>query len=208
VPHKNTAPIHGRSLVERAIACAKAVPEIDGQIYVSTDDEVAACQAMKQGVRAIHRPPDLAADDTPMVRVILHAIHDMNPKPDILVLLQPTTPSRTWEMVQDAVQSLKRQPSLDSVVSVVPLPLTHSPEMTMTVQDHRLSFYAKEVPVCRQDARRVYIRDGSVYAMRVSSLRKHGSIYGLNCMPYILRPDESLNIDTQAEWDRAHTLLR
>jgi CMP-N-acetylneuraminic acid synthetase len=43
------------------------------------------------------------------------------------VLLQPTQPFRKPEHVQQAIQLLQ-ETQADSVVSVVPLPLTHSPD--------------------------------------------------------------------------------
>lgn len=208
VPGKNILPIKGRSLVERALLCAFAVPSVKNNIYVSTDDVEARQQALALGVKTIERPPDLAHGTTPMIKVVLHALKHMDPDPDFLVLLQPTTPTRTWEMVHDAVTMLVRNPKVDSVVSVVPLPLSHSPELTMTIRGHDLQFFMPgRVPVARQLADRAFIRDGSVYATRVTSLRKYGSIYGAICRPYMLKPEESLNIDTPEQWERAHEVL-
>lgn len=208
VPGKNTTPINGHSLVERAILCARAVPDLKGRIYVSTDDADAALQAGLLQADVIERPDQLAADDTPMVNVVLHAVRVMNPKPDILVLLQPTTPSRTWQIVQDAIQMLSRSPHVDSVVSVTPVPKQYSPDVVMTLIDHELQFYSHKPATRRQDATPTFCRDGSVYATRVRSLLKTGSIYGNISWALPVEPSRSLNVDTQAEWERAHTLLR
>lgn len=208
VPNKNSRLIHGKSLVERAIEVALAAKIPYGRIYVTTDDVDAAMQAALRSVKVIDRPEDLAHDETPMLPVVLHAVRVMDPRPDILVLLQPTTPSRTWEMVQDAVTMIERQPEVDSVVTVVPVPLTHSPDMVMTIKGHNLGFWSNDPAPRRQAAERVFARDGSVYAMRVDSLLKYGSIYGRCCRPYLVDPQMSLNVDTEKDWERALTLLR
>lgn len=211
VPGKNTLPIGraGHSLVERAILTAIEVPELSS-IYVTTNDMVAAKQATAHGVDLIWRPDALADDDTPMLQVVKHALGIIKPQPDIIVLLQPTTPSRSWQMVQDAIQVLIRRPEVDSVVSVVPVPLTHSPEMVMTIREGDLNFYApsSHVPTRRQDAQRVFARDGSVYAFRTESMRQYNNLYGRKMQPYLVHPSESLNIDTSADWERAQHLLQ
>jgi CMP-N-acetylneuraminic acid synthetase len=75
-----------------------------------------------------------AQDDTPMIEVVQHAEPDPRDRGlDIIVLLQPTQPFRTPEHVQQAIRLLQ-ETQADSVVSVVPLPLSHSPMLYNSIE--------------------------------------------------------------------------
>jgi CMP-N,N'-diacetyllegionaminic acid synthase len=206
VAGKNTTQIHGRSLVERAIDTALKVPEID-DIYVSTNDPCARTQAEARKVRLIDRPEELATDESPMVLTLRHAFFAMHPSPDIMVLLQPTTPSRTWQMVQNGIQLLRRNPDVDSVVSVVPVPIEFSPDLVMVKKSGRLVPFGNPASR-RQEATPTWSRDGSFYVFRTVNLLQMGTLYGHAVMPYEVNPDASLNIDDEHDWERACIQLR
>ena len=59
----------------------------------------------------------------------------------------------------------------------------------------------------RQDVRPAYVRDGTVYAVRASTLREHRSIYGPVCLPLIVEEERSVNLDTEADWEEAERRL-
>ena len=116
------------------------------------------------------RPAALAADDTPMVPVIEHALAEIARhgwSPDIVVLLQPTSPLRRPDHIRDAVAML-RETEADSVVTVVELPRHLSPDYVMRIDGGRLKPFLPEGArvTRRQDARPAYSRDGTVYAFR------------------------------------------
>jgi CMP-N-acetylneuraminic acid synthetase len=59
----------------------------------------------------------------------------------------------------------------------------------------------------RQDARRAYSRDGTVYAFRRETLEKSGGIYGDDCRPLLVDARDSLSIDTEDDWNEAERRL-
>jgi CMP-N,N'-diacetyllegionaminic acid synthase len=154
----------------------------------------------------IHRPAELATDDTPMIAVVQHALEQI-PGPDdqIIVLLQPTQPLRTAVHVQTAIARL-RETQADSVVSVVELPKTHSPDLTCKIEGGRLWSWweeplwkvARQIPT-RQQAESVYMRDGTVYAFWRCTVAR-GTLYGSDVRPLIIPPDETCELDTLADW--------
>jgi len=94
----------------------------------------------------------------------------------------------------------------DSVVSVVELPKTQSPEL-LTVIDPRGRlwpwFPSEEwsgVLTRRQDAVTAYKRDGTVYAFWRKTVEQHGSLYGRDVRPLIIPPEDSCELDSEADW--------
>jgi CMP-N-acetylneuraminic acid synthetase len=157
------------------------------------------------------RPAHLAGDDTPMLPVIEHAVEYVEQggwSPEIVVLLQPTSPLRRPDHIRDAVHML-RQSGADSVVTVVELPRHLSPDYVMRVEEGRLiPFLPHGATVTRrQDARPAYVRDGTVYAFWRRTLIDTGTIYGHDCRPLVLPAAESLTIDAPQDWEEAEHRL-
>jgi CMP-N,N'-diacetyllegionaminic acid synthase len=205
---KNLKPFRGQPLIGYAIHAASQSQIID-RIVVSTDSEEIARLARDLGAEVpFLRPPELAQDDTPMLPVIEHAVHALEHdgwQPHLIVLLQPTSPlrhpERRCEHIARAVAML-RETRADSVVSVVQIRETHSPDYVMKIVDGKLQpFLPEGLRVTRrQDARKAYERDGTVYAFWRETLRQHHSIYGADSRPLEIPADESLALDTPADW--------
>jgi CMP-N,N'-diacetyllegionaminic acid synthase len=204
---KNIRPLRGHTLLEYAANAAAKSGVIDRAV-LSTDSERIAAEGRRIGIEVpFIRPAELARDDTPMLAVIEHAVDFLEQegwKPEIVVLLQPTSPLRTAHHIRNAVQEL-RDSAADSVVTVVQLPRHLSPDYVMRIEEGRLvPFLPEGARVSRrQDARAAFERDGTVYAFWRRTLRETHSIYGRNCRPLILPSAESLTLDTPEDWDEA-----
>ena len=59
----------------------------------------------------------------------------------------------------------------------------------------------------RQDVRPAYVRDGTVYAFRVATLREYRSIYGPVCLPLVINNKRSINLDSESDWQEAERRL-
>lgn len=191
------------SLIDHALRCARRAHIPAYELWLTTDyDYPEEPPDPEIAFRVITRPSELAQDDTPMIAVVQHALQQIPGQPDdIIVLLQPTQPFRTPTHVKSAI-ALLQESGADSVVSVVPLPLTHSPSMVGTI-GHDGYFWSwdefRPWPSRRQDATPAYRRDGTVYAFRRKTVAM-GSIYGEYIKPLVLDPSESCELDTEADW--------
>ena len=129
--------------------------------------------------------------------------------PDIIVLLQPTSPLRSMEDIQGCIDLLVKS-GADSVVSVSPVELKHHPQWQFTVgSGSELESYSggfSEIPTRRQDLRPTYTRNGAIYAFWANTYAAHGNIYGTNVMAWPMPEERSVNIDEPADWDRAEAL--
>jgi CMP-N-acetylneuraminic acid synthetase len=211
VPGKNTRLLHGRPLIEYTARAAFAAGVLD-RVILTTDSADIAEVGRRVGLEVpFVRPAELSQDDTPMAPVLRHALDRLAADgwtPDIVVLLQPTSPLRRPEHIVDAVEMLKRTPAT-SVVSVVELPRHLSPDYVMRIEDGVLKpFLADGLRITRrQDARQAYVRDGTVYVFRTGTLERFGDIYGNDCRPLVIPADQSLSIDSPADWREAERML-
>ena len=198
IPRKNLAPVGGRPLLAWTVEAALAARELTDVVVSTDDDEIAGAA----GVDVLRRPPELAADDTPMLDVVRHAVSERSP--EVVVLLQPTSPLRRAEHV-DACVRLLLESGADSVVSVVEVPHRFAPESLMELVEGRL--VARGTARTRQQKTRVYARNGpAVLALRAATLG--GDLYAGDCRPFVMDERESLDVDTPFELGVVDLLLR
>jgi CMP-N,N'-diacetyllegionaminic acid synthase len=206
---KNLQSLGGRPLLAYTADAARASRRLS-RIVLSTDDEAIASAGSQLGLDVpFVRPADLALDETPMLPVLQHAVRSLAPAfvPDAVVVLQPTSPFRRAEHIDEAIQLLETS-GADSVVSVVEVPHRFNPMSMMTLDAGRLKpLVAGELILRRQDKPRVYARNGpAVLAVRTRVLDR-GSLYGDDCRPLMMGADESIDIDTAADLAYAEHLL-
>lgn len=209
IPGKNERSLGGRTLIERTADAARQSGVIDRLVLTTDSDAIAALGANAE-IEVLMRPPELAQDDSPMIDVVVHAVEELERAGwhgDAIALLQPTQPLRRPEHIRAAAELLEHTDA-SAVVSVVEIPPHYAPQYAMRIEGDRLRNYlpAGEALTRRQDAERAYSRDGTIYLVRRETLRE-GDLYGKDCRPLLVAADESLNLDTPEDWDRAEMLL-
>jgi CMP-N-acetylneuraminic acid synthetase len=121
LPRKNVLPFAGHPLIAHSILLARMCPEID-RLVVSTDSEEISTIALQYGAEVINRPSELAQDTTPMWLVLQHALKEVehldSKKYESLMLLDPTSPSRSPEDVHAIAELLFAHSDADGIVCV------------------------------------------------------------------------------------------
>jgi CMP-N-acetylneuraminic acid synthetase len=202
IPRKNLAPFLGVSLLERACRCGLAADSIWATV-VSTDDDEMADVARRAGARVpFMRPAALAADDTPSIAVVQHALRALEGEDehyDAVCLLQPTHPLRLPEDVDAACARLAKTQA-DAVVSVARVPHQHHPNWTYFLGAQEMLEPVLSGPVIarRQDLPSAWYREGTIYVTRADVIRA-GSLYGSRLVAYRIPPERSGGIDTPEE---------
>jgi CMP-N,N'-diacetyllegionaminic acid synthase len=203
IPRKNLASLGGRPLLAWTVDAARESRSVTRTV-VSTEDGEIAEAARSLGAEVLDRPPELAADETPMQSVIVHALGEL-PGSDVLVLLQPTSPLRRAKHVDEAVELLIAS-GADSVVSVVEVPHRYRPGSLMALDGDRLVALADDHAATRQQKPVVYARNGpAVLALRPD--RIGSDLYGGDCRPYVMAEGESLDVDDPFDLELAELLL-
>jgi CMP-N-acetylneuraminic acid synthetase len=202
IPRKNLALVDGRPLLRFTIDAALAADELS-LVAVSTDDDEIAAAA--SDCRVLQRPAPLATDEASMLDVVLHAVEGLG-GPDVVCVLQPTSPLRRPEDIDAAVQLL-RASGADGVVSVVRVPHRFTPESLMSIEDGRLVPVTSAQPVRRQDKRVLLARNGpAVLVVRTADLAQRG-LYGGDLRPYEMPPDLSVDVDEPFELELVRLLV-
>ena len=203
IPRKNLVPVAGKPLLAWTLEEA-ATSTVLSRTFVSTDSEEIAAVARELGAEVLARPAELARDETPMRDVIEHALREL-PGCEALVLLQPTSPLRRAQHVDEAVRLLL-DTGADSVVSVVEVPHQFRPGSLMSLEDGRLVPLDPDAPLLRQRKPLVYARNGpAVLALRPDRLG--ASLYEGDCRPYVMDARASVDVDGPFELELAELLL-
>ena len=197
---KNILPLGGKPLLCHTILAAKRSGIIQ-DIVVSTNSDEIANVAYSEGIAVIHRPPEYATDSSPTIDAILHALHCCNEKgihPDVVILLQPTSPLRTTEDI-DLALALYQNGDCDSVISVTPTP--HPPYWDMIIDSPYLKpiFNPDFLRKRRQDLPMAYMPNGAIYIASPEFLKRERSFYGERTIPYIMPADRSIDIDSEMD---------
>jgi hypothetical protein len=112
----------GKSLAYYPMKAAKDCPEID-KVYISTDDERLMELAVSSGVEVIVRPPELCTDHALGEHVYIHAHtvakeRNAGSTIELIVLLMCNAPMVTSETILKGIEVLRKNPHLDSAVTV------------------------------------------------------------------------------------------
>jgi N-acylneuraminate cytidylyltransferase/CMP-N,N'-diacetyllegionaminic acid synthase len=211
IPGKNILPLLGKPLIAYTIEAARKAGLI-GRILVSTDDPVIAKTASEFGAEVpFLRPPELARDETPTLPVLQHLLTQLklseHYEPEIIVLLQPTSPLRRAEDIDRAV-TLLRQTGADSVVSLCAA--EHSPYWMNRLEGDRVLPFLDNVPeyARRQDLPPVYRVNGAVYATRRRILMEQNRLLGEDTRGMVMDAESSVDIDTPLDLKIAMLILQ
>ncbi|MEN9749569.1 MAG: hypothetical protein RL149_647 [Actinomycetota bacterium] len=212
LPGKNLMLIGGKSLILRAIESARDCLYVDAPV-VSSDDETVLDIALQAGVINHERSADAASDSASAADVINDFLNSpevmIDPTDDPwMVYLQPTSPARTADMVERAFDILSEHlPGATAVVSVTHPP--KSPYWTLTVgSDGRLHpLFPENYGQNRQQNPEAFIPNGAIYIFKLSEFRKLGKIPVDGAIPFFMSAEESIDIDTLEDFERAKAIL-
>lgn len=206
---KNVRQLNGKPLLSYTIHAAHQSRYVD-RVFVSTEDNEIAATAEEYGAEVIDRPSELAQDDTGTREVVIHALDCMQQRgysPDVLVLLQATSPLRTGEDIDHALEIFFSS-NCDSVVSVAKA--THSPLWAFTVKKEYISpLFPEEIKKNRrQDLGETVIPNGAIYVIKPAVLLARNAFITDRTVPYIMPKEKSIDIDTEVDLLLAEILLQ
>lgn len=216
IPRKNLALLCGRPLLAYTCEAALGSRRLT-RVVLSTDDDEIATVGRACGVEVpFQRPAELARSETPSLPVALHGVRWLREheafEPDVVVLLQPTSPLRRAEHIDEALDAMEAARA-DTVVSVVAVPHRYNPFSIVKIEHGWLrDFWDQAVPFDRfrrQDTPGLFARNGpAVLATRSSVLLKDGTFFGKRVLPYVMSEEDSVDIDTEFDLRQAEWLLK
>ena len=205
IPEKNIKEFAGKPLVVHSIEYALNCSQID-EVVVSTNDDKIAKIARKAGAKVVIRPPELSTDSATTESAIHHFVNKFNKKPNIIVLLQPTSPFRPKGSLENAITHFTEN-GFDSLLSITP---THRffwrvKEDQTTFAEYDYLNRPRRQDMKLEDIR--YMENGSLYIFTRKHFDKAGNRLG-GKIGYVEWPVEySIEIDTQLDFDMVEKLF-
>lgn len=204
---KNIKHLGGKPLIAWSIDAAKKSKYID-RVIISTDDENIAEVALRyDGDVPFLRPQELAGDTASTNGVILHVLNQIDESFEYVVLLQPTSPLRNTEDIDQLLESFDEK--TEGVVSVCPC--EHSPLWANTLpKDMTMDHFFPESIIGKrsQDLPEYYRLNGAIYAFKVDRFVKNkGIFYSDKVKAYKMPIERSVDIDTIVDFHIAEVML-
>jgi CMP-N,N'-diacetyllegionaminic acid synthase len=206
LPRKNILNLAGKPLIAWSIEAGLNSEYIDKVIVTSDDDEILEI-SRKFGADIIKRPDELASDTATTFDAIKHTVENLK-KYDYIVLLQPTSPLRKEEHIDQAIELLKEK-NADAIVSVCEM--DHSPLWSNILPEDlsMKNFLREEVLNKRsQDLEKYYRINGAIYICKTEKLLENkGFFLKENIFAYIMDRNSSIDIDEEIDFKIVKALL-
>ena len=207
LPRKNVLDLNGKPLIAYSIEAGLKSKYID-KVVVSSDDEEILDISQKYGALTIKRPDELSSDTATTFDAIKHTIENTN-EYDYIVLLQPTSPLRDNNHIDEAIELLETKHA-DAVVSVCEM--EHSPLWSNTLpEDANMSMFLRdEVKNKRsQDLEKYYRLNGAIYICKTEKLLEEKSFFlKENIFAYKMDRESSIDIDEEIDFKIAKILIK
>lgn len=201
VPRKNILDIKGKPLIWYSIEAgleAKKRGIID-ELIVSTDDEEIAEISKKAGANVPFIRPDYLSNDTAKsVDVMIHAYgyyKELGNEFDTILLLQPTTPLRTVDDINTAMQIYENSKA-SSLISCY-----KEEYICDLVSYHKEGEFAIALNPKhngggrRQELPDLYVRNGAIYITSVEQMISNNRVFDDVPAMYVMSKENSINID-------------
>jgi len=205
LPGKNIRNLGGKPLIAWSIQQSRESKLISRHI-LSTDDEEIAEAGQEYGAEILMRPSSLAEDDTPSIDVFRHLIQTINPQPDVLVVLQPTSPFRFTGEIDKAIEYFLRNDA-DSLISVSKSKL--GPRWLLKIENGVLQVpEINESEIRTQDQPAFFVPNGALYIYKRETILAAGKYaFGKKCVPWIMEAPWDLDIDTETDFKIAEAII-
>lgn len=215
LPGKNLRLLGDKPLIWYTINAALKAKTIN-RIAVSTDCPVISEYCQSLSVEIINRPAELASDTALINDVISHTFYylrnEQDYNPDIIVNLNPTSPFRSNIIIDKALNKLINS-NFDSIFTGIILREFNTENYgKWKVLDNdkieaKYNYYSLKR---RQDFKLEYsiCENGALYAINTNTFLKVNTIIGEKPTFIHMKQEESVNIDSQDDFEYAETLFQ
>jgi len=215
VPNKNIVDVNGKPLIYYSIHQAIQLREkgLVDEVVVSTDCEKIAEISKKYGAQVpFLRPKNIAGDDSKSIEFYLHALSFFEKKGvyfDAVLLLQPTSPIRSQDILEKAINTFIEGDS-NSLISIYKEEYINDLVMYKLGKSGCLEALNRShnKGVRRQEHGDILVRNGSIYLTRSTYLKREQNIISNNPLFVESPKQHSINIDTYEDLELARVVLK
>lgn len=204
LPDKNIKNLNGKPLMYYTIKAALDSKCFE-EVMVSTDSNRYAEIARECGAKVPFLRSEATAGDGAgtwdTVREVLNEYRKLGKEFDYVTVLQPTSPLRDDVDIVHAFEQL-REGYVNNVVSIVSV--EHPVQWCFRLPENGMLDEFAQSPynnVRRQDLEKHYRENGAIYIVDAKKIMDDNyNFYADKCFGYIMRPDKSVDIDTELDF--------
>jgi CMP-N,N'-diacetyllegionaminic acid synthase len=209
LPRKNITNVAGHPMVAYTIMAARCASKITDWL-VSTEDEEILTIAEEYGAPIpFKRPKELATDEVRNIEVTLHALEWMEAKQkckyDIIVLLQPTSPIRSSDHIDQAIQKLWES-DLASLAAVKGPFQKRDPVLKRINQKGEMVAYCSDPDLDPKEP--FYIYNAALYAVKRDYFVREKRFTADKQVPFIMDKFHSTDVDELVDLIMAEEYLK
>ncbi len=203
LPNKNILDLAGKPLIAWSIIEGQKTKVID-TLIVSTDSTKIAGVCRQYGVEIpFIRPKELATDTATSIDVVKHAVSFYKAKEiyfDFIIILQPTSPLRIFEDIDDAFNKIN-----DDTRCIVSVCKSEHPPLWSNTLPEDLSmkdFIPTKFSNKRsQDLPTYYRLNGAIYISEINYLIENNGFFGKKTKAFIMPQERSVDIDSEIDFE-------
>ncbi len=211
IPRKNIKLLAGKPLIVYAIEAALKSKYLD-RVIVSTEDEEIAAIAKQCGAEIpFIRPMELATDAAKTLDTLQHSVkfleENENYKPDLIILIQSTSPLVLTEDIDKAVEK-SLETNANSCATFCEI--TERPEWMYKIEDGKAKlFFEQKIQETRtQYLPKIFRLNGAVYVIKYDTLMIENKILdNANLAAVIMPKERSIDIDEPIDFEITEFLM-
>ncbi len=213
IPLKNLLPLAGRPLLDYVVRAGQASGVL-ARIICSTDSQRVAERARELGVEVDSRPAALATDEAKVddvARDLLTRARDAGrPPPDIVVLLQPTSPFLQPQHIRDLLVFLGARPNAASAHNVYAVPHNlHIWNQRFVGDDGAVTFpfEAEREKARNKQQKSKLFAFGNLIATRAAALLEGAGFYAKPSYALPIAPEFAFDLDQKSDIAAAEAMI-
>lgn len=178
IPYKNLTHVAGVPLIDYVAAAGRASRTLS-RLICSTEDARIAEHVRRLGIDLDMRPAELAGDDALVTDVVRDILRRADVLPEIVVLLQPTSPFVLPEHIDSLVNALRADPMAGSAQTVISCPHNAHAVNQRLLQEGRVTFVfeAERLAAYNKQRKAKHYLFGNLLATRTRNLVETNNLF-------------------------------
>lgn len=212
IADKNMRLLSGQPLIEYTLSQALKAKSLDGLLVTTDSEKILDYTSKYENIFLHQRPEFLATSDTQMYDVVQDVINNAKTgfEPTILIVLQPTSPFRTYKHIDESIEYLSNNSKFHSIASVSELSHRYFPEKLGTIDKSTLKsldggsyMYNPRTSFPKS----LYYRNGAIYGVRKREFISKNTLLPNPVLGYVMENAASLDIDLESDFNYAEFKL-
>jgi CMP-N-acetylneuraminic acid synthetase len=210
IKKKNIVKLDGRPLIEYTLTAASKSKYIT-KTFVATEDLEIASACYGFDIEIYRRSKSSCRDDSltqELLNEMYHQVYELRTY-DRVILLQPTSPLRTTQHIDEALElSFSKADKTTTVISIQKVPHQFNPEQVFEVSDNfKINPTKQDLIRRRQDKKQYYARNGAaIYIFDPTKMTD--DILSEPLIGYPMDKIRSLDIDDQEDLMLAEAVIK